>query len=575
MKSLKENWIYFSLLLASSYIFLPSLQFPFSNLDDYIQVVENPFLKKISFDAFRGIFSNTFVGMYQPMTTTVYLLIAQINGIDPFWFHIASLLTHLFNGFMAFNVLKHFCRKETAQIFSILFIVHPLQVESVAWVSAYSNLLFSSFSLLSIEAYIKYCNTQGKRYYWMSLLFFIFATLSKSSAISLVLILPLLDLYFQVKFHFKKTLSYMPFVLVGLFFGIITILSRESAGHLSEMSQSFGFIDRIFIVARNFLYYPGKFIWPNYLSIFYPFPESGILLPLQYYLSFPILILIAYLIIKFRTYTKLWFGVLFYLGTILLVVQIIPLGNQLTTDRYLYLPMIGLIIIISFFVEKYLNSKQVRFLIVLPILFSLLSFQRIQLWENDGLLWRNVLKNHPDVAQAYNNLGSYLLKNGNSKEAFAHFEKATMLNPKYADAHSNLGNWYSENNQSDKAILQFNKAIDLRPHADAYFNRGNEYAKIKRFDLAIQDYSSSIALRPHEECFTNKAYSLIQLGNIATAQEELSIALDLNPNYGRALFLMGIINRMNQNLSKACNYFQRAMQLGDKNAKQAFSNYCL
>ena len=574
MKFLKENWIYFVLLIAFSLTFIPVLDLPFSNLDDYVQVVENPFLKQLNFAAIIGIFSNTFVGMYQPITTTAYLLIAQIHGIDPFWFHFASLVTHLINGILVYNVLRHFCKKETAQILSILFIVHPLQVESVAWVSAYSNLLFSSFSLLSIDAYIKHCKTQKKPPYWRSLLFFLFATLAKSSAISLVLVLPLLNLYFLGKITLKKLFGHIPFALVGLFFGIITLLSRESAGHLSELSQRFDLIDRTIIVTRNLLYYPVKFVWPNSLSIFYPFPESGIGLPWNYYLSIPLLSLVAYLVFKYRSNNKIWFGVLFYLCTIVLVVQIIPLGNQLTTDRYLYLPMVGLFILVSFLIDKHFGKKHVRLLIALPILFSFLSFQRLQLWRNDGLLWADVLHKHPNVAQAHNNLGSYLLKQGKSKEAFVHFEKATLLNPNYADAHSNLGNWYSKNNQSGKAIEQFNIAIDLRPHADAYFNRGNEYAKFKKFELAIEDYSSSIALMAHEESYTNKAYSLIQLGKLNAAEKELTTALNLNPNYGRALFLMGILSRMNQNQTEACSYFRRAMRQGDVNAQQAFKNYC-
>lgn len=571
----KRYWLYLLALLASSFVFLEALQFPFTYLDDYAQVVENNFLRQNGLDAITGIFRSTFVGMYQPITTSLYWLIAKIGGIDPFEFHLASLLVHLLNGYLVCKILRHFTAENIARFFSIVFLVHPLQVESVVWISAFSNLVYSALIMVCLDFFIGFCKKNTPTYYWGSLIFFIFAALSKSSAISLVLLLPFLEFYFQKKFRVKKFAQYLPFLLVAIIFGLITLNSREAAGHISDFTNGYGPFDRIFIVSRNLLYYPLKFLWPTSLSIFYPFPEKQAFLPILFYLALPGIILLSYLVYQNRRHSRIWFGTMFYLTTIILVVQIIPLGNQITTDRYLYLPMVGLMIILSFFMERFLQKKQLYFLFLIPIGLAIMSFQRTKVWQSDELLWQNVLAKYPNIAQAHNNLGSYYYQKGYSNKALPYFLKAKTLNPNYADAYSNLGILYSDNNESDLAIDHFDKAIDLKPHADAYFNRGNELAKLNRFEEAIKDYKSSISLTPHGETYTNMAYSYLQIGQIAEAQLVLNKALKINALNGQALFLMGIGNRMENRPDAACLYFKKAMKVGDENAKMAYSNYCL
>ncbi len=576
---MKPYLSYLSFLLLYSVVFFTyqdSFDHDFTHLDDQVQVVNNPHIQSLDFANIKAIFSSTSVGMYQPFTTLVYAIIYQFSGLNPWGYHFTAFLFHLLNGFLVFRLLQAFKLSfPLAFLLCSLYLLHPMQVESVAWLSAFSNLCFTSFYLLSLLAYLAYQKQGKKSYLLWSLAAFLISLLSKSTAVTLPLILLLLDYYCGHTWKLKNLLEKVPFFLLSIVFGLVTLNSREAAGHLSDLSLSFDLIDRIFLVAYSILFYPFKFLFPFELSTFYPYPElQNGFLPWVYYAALPAVLLLSFLIYRFRRKKLLWLGALFYLLSISVMLQLVPVGNQPTTDRYLYLPAIGLLLMVAAVDGAAENRKLWLATVFLGLTLAAKTYDRTEIWASDQLIWEDVLEKYPKVAQAHNNLGSALLRDGKSKEAFQHYNEAVKLKPYYADAYSNRGNLYSQMGKSEAAMADFNQAIKLRPHADAYFNRANEKVKLGQLRAALQDYTKSIELKPSADAYTNRAFAKLRLQNFAAAKQDLEKAIRTNPNFAQAYFLKGMMAQQQNQLITACQEFQKAAQLGSSKAQQAIQRFC-
>jgi len=562
--------------LATIISYFSSIENSFTYLDDQVQVVNNPNIKELNGKSITAIFSSTSVGMYQPVTSFIYAVVYQLSGLDPTGYHLASLLVHLLNILLLFKLLKQLgVENWMLVLLCSIFALHPMQVESVSWISAFSNLCFSFFYLLALLMYCKFLNSGGRSNYILAVFAFVLSCLSKSTAVSLPLILILLDYREFGKFRRKDLFNKIPFLLLSIVFTLITIQSREAAGHLSDLSVNFGGFDRLFLISYSILFYPFKFLWGFDLSAFYPYPElEDGLLPLTYYLSFLILAVILWLLYKYRAKQDYWIFFGIYLMMIAPTLHFIPVGNQLTADRYIYLPMIGLLLLLGL-LAKGISNRTLKILSSIMIIgLSLMSYSRSKVWKNDQLIWEDVIQKHPNVAQAYNNLGSYLLLGGQQQEAFRLFDKAVQLKPYYADAYNNRGNLYSQAGQSEKAMNDFNKALELRRHADAYFNRANELSKNGNFQLAIQDYTESILLQESPDSYTNRAFARLNLEQDQEAVADLKKAIELQSNYHQAYFLLAMEARKRVNFEEACSYLLKAAQFGNKKAEAGYKELC-
>jgi len=569
MKLQLKEYTWLIILGLGVFIYSDGLYYDFTQLDDQVQVVENQHIKSINANSIKSIFSSTSVGMYQPITTLVYAIVHLFFQLNPFGYHLIALIIHLLNSILVYRNLMYYTNKPLASLLTAVFLTHPLQVESVVWVSALSNLLYTTFFLISLLYYRLLMIRRENKYLTYAIIFFFLSAVSKSAAVCLPLVLFSLEWLESKSINWKRL---FPFLLISIGFGIITIFSRDTAGHLSDLSQNFNWFERIFLISHNFLFYPIKFLLPFNLSAFYPYPivENG-MLPISHYISLPIIFALLY--IAYRNQI-IWFGTLFYLSTILLVTQIIAVGNQPTTDRYIYLPMLGLLIIVVSLLPKVNSKKLLIAFWVLPILLAFKSKERIKVWENDQLIWENVLDQFPRVSQAHNNLGSYLMEKGEFKSAEDHFNQAIKFKPYYADAYSNRGNLYSTVGNSEAAIKDYDKALTLKPHANAFFNRANEYAKLGRFTLAIEDYKSSLKIEKSADVYTNMAFVYINIKDYQTARIHLEKAISLNPKFDRANFLMGLSYQYESNKTDACRWYQKAKTMGSKNALMAIKSYC-
>lgn len=573
----KNIYIYLGLILTICILcYNNSLSNTFSNLDDQVQVTENPDIRDLDFKSIADIFSSSYVGMYQPITTFCYAVIYNSWKLTPFAYHAFSLLLHLFNCILVFALLRKFVENPIVVLFlTAVFALHPMQVESVAWISATSNLLFSFFFFLALIFYIIFQNSKKNWYYFFSLLFFIFSCFSKVTAVTFPLVLLLVDWFKNKEIKISSQWNKIPFFIISIIFGVIAMNTRKDAGHLSDLSLDFSIIDRLFLISYSILFYPFKLLIPSNFSAFYPYPQA---ISLMHYLSLPILLVVGFFIVRsIKKFPLLFFGAAFYMITISVVLQLIPVGNQLTTDRYIYLPMLGLLLMLSVALvqlEKWRKGITLPAFLLL-VLFGFLTYERTKIWADDAILWKDVLGKYPNVAQAWNNLGNLVLKEGNMQQALMDYNKAIELQPNYADAYSNRGVILSQMGRTEQAVRDFEHALALRAHADAYFNLANELVKLGDYNSAIANYNESIVLTPHADSYSNRAFAKLRLGKNIEAVLDLDSAIDIDPNYAKAYFLKGMVLIQMQKRVEACYNFNEARKLGHQKAKEAFEQFCM
>lgn len=547
----------------------------FTHFDDQIQITENSDIVKMNWDKLKTIFSSTYVGMYQPVSTLIYGLLIGFFGIKPAVFHVFSFLLHLLNGWLVFLLLKQLIKKELYIIPLVgLFVLHPMQVESVSWASATSNIIFTLFYLTAILSFLK---NPSRTFDPTTFSWFILACLSKATAISLPVVLLTYLIVINKKSWITSFVQLLPYFLISLLIGTITIMSRESAEHMTNLALSYTLVERGLIFCYTVVFYPLQYLFPIELSPFYSFPNkvSGSFGWIYYIAPF-ILATLIYLVFRFRKKHLVIFGALFYLITIGPVLQLIPVGSQVVTDRYIYLSGIGILIALSPLLGLIKNHKALLIASVTCFLgMAIYAQQRTTVWQNDETIWGDVLAKDEYVAQAWNNKGIIAEKEGKIADAERYYSRAIQLNAQYADPYTNRGNIYAAQGKSEAALKDFNNAIKIKPnHADALFNRANEFIKIGDFNTALEDLNASIAIKPQPDALTNRGLIYIQTKKWEQAMDDLNASLKLNPKNAQAFYLRALVKYQTVDATAGCDDFQQAANLGDENAKQALVQYC-
>jgi len=341
-----------AILFITYLSFSPSIKAGFINWDDNEYVTENPDIRSLSFDNIKKISSSFYVGCYLPITMLSYSIEYHYYKLDPHIYHSVNLILHLINCLLVYWLFILLCRnKFIAFAVALLFGIHPLHVESVAWISERKDLLYSLFFILSLIFYIYYRESEKRdrkilKYYFLSIISFLLSLFSKPMAVSLPIILLLIDYLFHTPIKAKIFTEKISFFLLSLIFGIVAILGQQTAGATSSKS-TFALADNILIACHGIILYLYKLIIPINLSAIYPYPKSVmsscILSP------FILLIIFGGVIYSLKYTRKILFGFLFFLITILPVLKLVPIGYAMIADRYTYIPYLGIFYIISVF----------------------------------------------------------------------------------------------------------------------------------------------------------------------------------------------------------------------------------
>ena len=611
-----NKWLLFILIL-SVLAFLPTFNNGFTNWDDIDQVTGNPDITRLSLHNLKFIFSSFYVGMYQPFSTFCFAVINSLFGIKAPAFHSFSLLLHLINIVLVFCMMKKLTNiKEIILGITFLFALTPLQTEAVAWVSATSTLLFSLFYLLSANFYLHFIkdkNRKGK--YFLSLTFFVFSLLSKSAAMTLPLILLLFDYFLNSKISRKDLVTKIPFFILSIIFGVITIIARQKSGHIVDITKYYNFFDRIIFILYSLSFYVISVFLPFKMSAFHPYPvKTGNILPIFFYIIPFLLIAIIYFLIKIKKNKKeILFGFLFFLLTIIVMIELIPVGTQVVKERYVYISCIGIYFSFFTFIHPFFEKNKKIFLpgiIVISIVFGALTFIRTGTWKNSFSLWNDVIKKYPKCSAAYINRGNAYVLSNNYEQAINDFDNAIKFEPNAADAYTNRAVAKSKSGKIEEAIMDYDKAIAISPSDDKmyserallklgimdltgaledlnkaiekssnnekYFNqRGILYGMAGKFDAAVSDFSKAISLNPEfADAYSNRGYAKINLNKVSEAINDFDLSILKNPDEARTYYLRGMAYAQIEKKNEACADFQKAYDLGMTDASAAMEKVC-
>ncbi|WP_317899798.1 tetratricopeptide repeat protein [Aurantibacillus circumpalustris] len=592
VKSVKSSKVPFSqtniflvigaIALITYFSYSPAIKNNFINWDDNAYVFDNGNLSKPLTEAVAYFFDpNYFIGNYIPLTMVVYTIEYKFAGLDPHFFHGLNILIHIANSLLVFYFAYLLSKKKlfVATLVSFLFAIHPMHVESVAWVSELKDLLYSFFFLLGLLLYYQYLTlkntslqksnkktfTQNPSVILTTICFlFILSVLSKPAAITFPFVLLLLDFYTQRKFDKWLWIEKIPFLIISIIFGMIALVAQEADGLLHD---TYSLSQRFFFGSHSLLTYLFKLFLPINLSIFYPYPAIAEgTLPSSFYFAPFLVLLLFFGLYKTLKHSRLYvFGFLFFLLNLLPVLQFVSIGEAIMADRYSYISYLGIFYILAMvfdsFVSKkgFAHNKPFAALIVagLVITLSILTFSRCKIWKNDDTVATDLLNKFPNDRLALNNKGFILYSQNRFKEAIDLFSKAIALKPNYTMAHINLINSYASLNDLNNAKIALNKAIELIPtDFNLLYSKGVFLYNEGNYSEAIKFYNKGLELKKDNiNGYIYLAESYFALNDYAKTLKAINEGLGYQPNNYILLNNKGYVLLVMKKYEEASGYF--------------------
>lgn len=548
--------------------------------DDPAYVLENRYLLINSWSDFFHQFNLVVVqGNYHPITILSLALDYSIDGYNPTVFHITNLIFHLLNVLLTYIfVFLLFRVRWIALLVAFLFSIHPMHVESFAWVAERKDVLYVFFFLLGLISYLYYQQKKTKLNYLLCLLFFIFSLLSKGMSVVFPVILLLLDYVQYRSFNRKALIEKIPFFILSLIFGFIAIWAQDGSGAVTSNADA-PIIQTFLVPLFGLSAYLTKFIIPINLSALHPYPAllDG-MVSTSFLLSIiPLLLVVGIIIVYYRNDKRVIFGLLFFLVAIFPVLQFFSVGSAIIAERYSYLSYLGLFIALGFIIQsvyqKVVGNFRSPIIIMLAVYLGFLSFQthnRIPVWQNDETLWSDVIESYPDDYFAYMKRGSYRAKNGQTEVALIDLNKSINLFKNDYYAFNNRGMIHLSIRNYELAEKDFTKAIALDSTLyQAHLNRGLIYLNTNEYDKALIDFLNSTRLAPNNELnYLNLAILYERINLPEKSVLAYKKALELNPNNYQAYYYRGLYYYQLGQYTDALNDFTSAINLNNR-----FSEY--
>ena len=536
-----------AIALFTLLLYLHSLQNGFVDWDDPDYLRDNLVVHQLGWKQLLVMFSSFYSGNYHPITTLSFSLEYAVSGYQSATiYHFDNLCLHLVNVLLVYWFVRQISHNALiAPIVAFWFGIHPMHVESVAWISERKDLLYSVFFLAGLISYCYFLREQRKgttlrrrKFYLLTLLFFLFSLLSKSAAVVLPMILLLIDFLQKRKFSKQQIIEKIPFFALALLFGILAILSQESAIQRG-VDLSLSPINRFLTVNFAIVRYMALLFYPSGLSAYHPYPVfQAVNHILVNYLPLVFNILCIGFVIYSLKYSRKWFfGYFFFIVNIILVLQIIPVGGAFIAERYTYMAYIGFFYIIaSLFevtAEKFRNFLALRIFLLLffflfSALFSITTFQRIRVWNNSLALFDDVVRKYPDNFLAYN-LRASARKMNDVAGAIEDYTKSVALYPGNPRAFNNRGNIYSAEGKYREALADYNAALRFDSTlTEAFNNRGAIKAIFGDFEGALADINKAITLKPEaKDAYRNRGLVRLQLHEVNLARDDWRTAAAL------------------------------------------------
>jgi protein O-mannosyl-transferase len=542
------------------------------------------------------------VGNYHPLTMLSLGLEYLLVGENPTLFHFNNLLLHSLNSFILFKISEKLNFNNTLSIIlTVLFAIHPLHVESVAWAAERKDVLYTFFLFLSFYYYLIYSQNNSKKIYVLSIVFFILSCLSKGMAVVLPALLLITDWWLIKKpLSVKNLTEKIPYFAITLFFAYLATTAQKDAGAdaSSVINAAYTFSERFRIVCYSFLFYWTKTIFPVSLLPFYPYPSKATgSLPALFNLAVPVLIVFFAAVYWFgKKNPKIWWAVGFFIIAISTVIQILPVGSAIVADRYYYLSSVGPLFLMAYSFSKIYEKSDVFKVLVGLILmvFTVMTFFQTANWKNGLTLFKPAEKAYPEDAMIVSNLGwyylgqkdfltakAYLIKadnngfknadvcrsigsmyldEGDYKNSILYLEKAQLFLPKSPRTDWLLALAYSRTNEFEKALPYATKAVSEAPENVDYLNSlAQVLLGLKQYEKSNETYAKVLSLEPENwDAYLNISYSHRLRGDLNTEIKLLEELLNKNSSYLPAYRNIGVTLSEIGNHEKAVDYWKKA-----------------
>ncbi len=543
--------------------------------DDNYLIVSNPIIKGFSWENTVNAFTSYDPELYDPLIFIVYQFNYAIGGIDPFMFHFTNLVLHTLNAlclcWLLFVLMK---KRWLALLGGLLFAVHPLNTEAVSWAAALKDVLSTFFFLTSILAYLQYRDDGERRWllYAVSLVLFLLGLLSKVMVLTLPVVLLLIDVLQNRRFSKTMLLEKIPYVILSIIFGIVALFGKQDV--VLESST----LEKILMAAKSTMFYPWAYLWPTRLSVLYPYSDAITLASPAFFV--PVILVIASLavmVLFFHRYRTISIGIALYLLTLIPTFFNFAKGGYayVASDRYVYIPQIGLLLILLYIVDRLIQQSSLRQkkIIVMSaagiviVTLGILAHRQSLTWKNTETLFLQTLKYHPDAQAARLNLGYVYRESGLYEKSLEQLNIAIAREPANALAYVNIGQVYEKQYRTDDAIAAYKKAIEVNAkERDAYMSLGMLYERQGKIDDALALYKEVEKINPlYAPVYNNLGSVYMQKNDVTNAKAAYKKAVEINPYYADAHFNLAFILAKEGDLNGAAQEYESTLSLeGDK-----------
>ena len=568
-------------------VFGQTLRFGFVNFDDPKYVYQSPDVTGgLNLKGIAWAFTHVQAANWHPLTWISHMLDCQFYGLNPGGHHFTNILLHTAATILLFLVLRQMTGALWRSAFvAAVFAIHPLHVESVAWVSERKDVLSGLFFILTIGAYTRYVRPPWSIHrYLMVTLMLALGLMSKPMLVTLPFVLLLLDYWplgrvatlndhrdpFPIPRHL--ILEKLPWFALAAASCLATILAQH------EAIKSFETIP-LPLRAGNALIscvaYLRQMLWPAGMAVFYPFSPGGIGVSEVIFSLVLLAGISSGVFLRRRQHAYLLTGWLWYLGMLVPVIGLMQVGAQARADRYTYLPQIGLYLALTWAVSDFCAGWRYRRLVLggcgAGLLVALIFCARVQTscWQNSESLWTRTLACTSNNLVAHLDLGEALVEQGRVDEAMVHFQQALQIRPGYAETYYNLGNALLQQGRVNEAIGHFQQALQIRPdYADAHFNLGVAQVRQGNVDEAIAHFQKALQIQPDDtQARLALGNALLQQGHVGDALDHFQKAVQVEPDNLEAQVALGSALLQLGQVGEAITYFRKALQIEPRNAE--------
>ena len=566
----KKEWPLLLAVLAITFIaFFPALNADFVNWDDDFNILKNENLKAFDWENIKGIFTSHVIGNYNPLPILSFAIEKAIFGFNTFVFHLNNILLHLLCVYLVYRISRILDLPILpALVVAVLFGIHPMRVESVAWITERKDVLFGFFSFLSILQYLKYAKLglKKKHFIW-AFVFAAFAMLAKIQAVALPLSFLCIDYLLKRPINLKLLLEKAPYFALSLAIGLLGVYMLSQQGSLEDKTN-YNIIQRLCIGAQSMTVYLIKFIFPFKMSPLYPYPAD---FPGYFYAS-PIYFL-AFCSAVFVAFKKNWrpivFGLLFFFFNVVFMLQIVGAGQGFLADRFTYMPYFGLMFMLAYYWNAWMQKKP-KFemplkigMVVYIIMFAVMTFIQTGIWKNSDTLWTHVIKYYTKTPLPFRNRGNYYRDQKQFDKALTDYNKAISLKSSDAGVYNSRAKLFFNQEKYQEAAADYSRAIEIDATEGEYFiNRGAAKAALGKYQPALKDVSKGIELKPSlPSGYINRSLLYQTLGQNENAIKDIETYLKYEPYDGALWYELGRLRRIQNRATEAIPAFDQAIQL--------------